>query len=101
MLKDNPLINKHTPLKEWLPLALDENNWMDCIDEYFNSCHNNVNLDDLNPENMNEPENEVEKELEPRKNDLSEEAHAEVTVATVIGTVYRYRTRVIRYDHYH
>jgi len=47
MPKDNPLINKHALLKEWLPLALDENNWMDCIDEYFNSCRNIVNLDDL------------------------------------------------------
>jgi hypothetical protein len=87
MPKDNPLINKHAPLKEWLPLALDENNWMDCIDEYFNSCRNIVNLDDLNPENMNEPEieneveNEVEKELEPEKNDSPEETHAEVPLS--------------------
>ena len=63
------------------PLAVDENNWMDCIDAFFNSCHNIVNLDDLNPENMNEPENEkeVEKELELRETDP--EAHAEVSLS--------------------
>ena len=84
MPKDNPLINKHARLKECpppppLPLAIDENNWMDCIDAY--SCRNIVNLNDLNPENVNEPENEkeVEKEVEPEETDPG--AHAEASLS--------------------
>jgi len=77
MPKNNQLINKHALLKEWLPLALDENNWMNCIDEYFNSCHNIVNLDDLNPESTNEQETENER-TRTGNNDSPEEAHAEV-----------------------
>ena len=60
-------------------MPIKESKWMDCIDTYFNSCHNNVNLGDINPENRKDPENknEVEKELEPRKTDP--EAHVEVS----------------------
>ena len=81
MPKDNPLINKHALLKEWLPLAIDKNNWMDCIDAYFNSCRNIVNLDDLSPEKVNEPENEneVEKEVEPEETDP--EVHAQASLS--------------------
>jgi hypothetical protein len=52
MPKGNPLINKQAPLKEWFSLPVDENNWMVRIDAYFNSCRNIVNLDELNPENV-------------------------------------------------
>ena len=64
MPNDKPLINKQAPLKEWLPIAVIENNWMECIDTYFNSCRNIINLDELNPENVDEPENEPENEPE-------------------------------------
>jgi hypothetical protein len=69
MPNNKPLSNKQAPLKEWLPLAVDESNWMQRIDDYFNSCRNIINLDELDPKNMNEAEpesenNEVE-ETEP------------------------------------
>ena len=56
MPNNKPLSNKQAPLKEWLPLAVDESNWMQCIDDYFNSCRNIINLDELDPKNMNEAE---------------------------------------------
>ena len=37
---DKPLSNKQAPLKEWLPLAKNESNWLEYIDAYFRSCRN-------------------------------------------------------------
>ncbi len=34
-----PLSTKSAPLKEWLPLSKDENNWQTYIDNYFEICH--------------------------------------------------------------
>jgi len=64
MPNNKPLSNKQAPLKEWLPIAIDESNWIQCIDDYFNSCRNIINLDELDPKNMNEPEPENEPETE-------------------------------------
>ena len=44
---DKPLSNKQAPLKEWLPLAKNESNWLEYIDTYFRSCRN-IDYDELN-----------------------------------------------------
>jgi hypothetical protein len=38
---DKSLSSGTAPLKEWLPLAIDERNWQNYIDKYFELCHNN------------------------------------------------------------
>jgi hypothetical protein len=35
---DKTLSSKSAPLREWLPLAKEENNWQSYIDNYFEMC---------------------------------------------------------------
>ena len=44
---DKSLSNSHALLKEWLPLVKNESNWLEYIDEYFKSCRNIVDYDEL------------------------------------------------------
>ena len=47
MLNDKPLTNKQALLKELLPIAINKNSWLECINNYFNYCCNIINLDEL------------------------------------------------------
>jgi hypothetical protein len=51
---ERTLSNNSGLLKEWLPLAKDEKNWLFYIDEYFESCRRPEESDDESEEDEDE-----------------------------------------------
>ena len=79
---DKPLLNKQAPLKEWLPLAKNESNWLEYIDAYFKSCRN-IDYDELNnPNSRDETDNGGEMSLSPLPS-LSPVKHMRRTLDTI------------------
>ena len=49
------LINKQALLREWMPLVKDQASWMQCTEDYFESCRN---IDYQDEKDTDEKENE-------------------------------------------
>ncbi len=63
------LSNKQAILKEWLPIAKDENTWQDYIEIFFNSC-NTTNEHDEHDEGEEVEDDPASPEGNPEENPL-------------------------------